>query len=639
MTVRSYIAGVCCGVLAALSQPACDGDDAGMADASAESHAAETDASPDSPERDAAAQDGGERDAATPDATSAANGREAAPSAYPQAWEVAFVDASPLPEDYEFGRQSSTLKKGETFGDQTLALPCDIAWERDIPVTLRDGTVVYVDVLSPPEASDAGTKLPAIMAWSPYGKTLPTASPTTVPPDWFSGIAKFEGPDAAFWVCHGYAIVDVDVRGAYKSEGKVQIFGMVDAADGYDVIEWIARQSWSNGNVGMHGASWLAIAQWNIAATQPPHLKAIAPWNGQSDLFRNSLMQGGIPDTAFSSMVGGILVSEQGVESTVEMLDRYPLWSDYWADKRPKVEDIVAAAYVGADVASALHTAGSFDGFRRLGSKNKWLRANDTNEWHDEYTRDNEDDLLRFFDRYLKELDNDWEQTPRVRISVMDPGDEGESKINTPYEAWPVADTEYRKLYLDGESHALSAKSPKAARQVSYDAEHGQTSFSLEFKEDTQLVGHGLARLYMEADGADDMDIFVLIEKLDRDGTALVPSELAAMYFPKPPPGIPGRLRASMRKLDEAASTDYLPVYAMDTPQKLKAGQVVALDIALMPSAMRWHAGQTLKLTIAGSDIKGSGLPLPTLNKGMHIVHTGADHASYIQVPVVAFTP
>ena len=58
-----------------------------------------------------------------------------------------------------------------------------------------------------------------------------------------------------------------------------------------------------------------------------------------------------------------------------------------------------------------------------------------------------------------------------------------------------------------------------------------------------------------------------------------------------------------------------------------------------MPTAMRWHAGQQLKLTIAGTFVKGASLPLPTLNAGTHVVHTGAEHASYIQVPVVPWTP
>jgi uncharacterized protein len=99
------------------------------------------------------------------------------------------------------------------------------------------------------------------------------------------------------------------------------------------------------------------------------------------------------------------------------------------------------------------------------------------------------------------------------------------------------------------------------------------------------------------------------------------------------------RLRACMRALDSDKSTPYLPVHAFLEPKKLAAGEVVQLDIALMPTAMQWHKGQQLKLTLAGTYVKGSGLPLPTLNKGTHVIHTGGGTASYLQVPSVRWTP
>lgn len=562
--------------------------------------------------------------------------RNTAPAEYPAEWEVKFNPGQPLPEGFEFGHRTSTLSEGSTYDMQTLALPCDVEWERDVPVTLRDETVIYVDILRPVGSTE---QLPALVAWSPYGKSLPTDGPSSVPPEWFSGVAKFEGPDAAFWVCNGYAIVNADVRGAFKSGGKIHSFGSVDAGDGHDVIEWIARQDWSNGRVGMHGASWLAIAEWFIAATRPPHLAAIAPWNGMSDLYRNSICLGGIPDTAFSAAVGGRLVSEDGVESLVEMLGKYPLINDYWEDKRPRVEDITAAAYVGADIATVLHTTGGLSAFDRLGSDDKWLRVNITNEWYDQYTPENQEDLLRFFDHYLKEADNDWHETPRVRVSVMDPGEPGSEKHNVPYEDWPVPDTDYQKLYLNGEDASLSAKEPSRRASVSYDPAAGKTSFTITFEQDTQVIGHLMARLYVEAQDADDMDLFVLVEKLGPDGNPLLPSELAAMYIPVPPLGAPGRLRVSLRELDRRKSTPYLPVHAFKAAQKLKPGEIVPVDIAIMPTSMRWHAGQTLRFTIGGSYERAPGMFVPTLNAGTHVVHTGADHASYLQLPVVPWTP
>ena len=116
-------------------------------------------------------------------------------------------------------------------------------------------------------------------------------------------------------------------------------------------------------------------------------------------------------------------------------------------------------------------------------------------------------------------------------------------------------------------------------------------------------------------------------------------SQIARTYVPVPPPGAPGRQRVSLRALDGAKSHADQPVHAFTTPQKLTPGEVVPVDIAIVPTAMRWHAGQQLKLTIAGAPVKGPSLPLKTLNVGTHVVHTGASRASYLQVPVVAWTP
>jgi putative CocE/NonD family hydrolase len=75
-----------------------------------------------------------------------------------------------------------------------------------------------------------------------------------------------------------------------------------DGQDSYDLIEWLAVQDWCTGKVAMAGNSYLAISQWFAAAEQPPHLTAIAPWEGMSDLYRDLVMRGGMPDYAFPAM-------------------------------------------------------------------------------------------------------------------------------------------------------------------------------------------------------------------------------------------------------------------------------------------------------------------------------------------------
>jgi uncharacterized protein len=552
------------------------------------------------------------------------------PSEYPSSWGVIFQQAAPLPSGYVNSRTTTTLQKGSVAFAGAMALPCNIIWDRDVPVPLRDGAVIYTDVFRP---ESTPTNLPAIIAWSPYGKSVPqTSGGSSVPAEWFSGWAKSEGPDAAFWCCNGYAVVNPDVRGTNMSEGNIYFWGEVDAADGYDVVEWAAKEDWSNGKVGFHGTSWLAIAQWFIAATQPPHLAAIAPWNGQTDLYRYDILQGGIPDIFFNSMVAPGLVGENYSEQPWAMVGNYTLRSAYSDDKAAKLEKITVPAYVVADGGTTLHRFGALEGFRRIKSKNKWLRINNTNEWNDQYNPTNQQDLLLFFDRYLKGISNGWESTARVRVSVLDPG--GADDVNVPFSKWPLAETKYQKYYLDAAQGTLSTKPTAKASSVRYDGATGQTTFTIKFAEDTTLIGYSKLRLWVEADTATDMDLFVLVEKLDADGNVLTPDPVySALYFPVPPPGAPGRLRVSRRELDSTLSTSFMPVLSLRKKQLLTPGKIVPVDIAICPEGVKWHAGQQLRLIVAGHHI--DGLTVPTINAGNHIIHAGGKYASYLQLPII----
>ena len=571
------------------------------------------------------------------------------PCAYPDEWEIPFIPSQPLPPHYEgFGHTTFIYPADTVSPPFARALPCDIQRERDIPVTLRDGTEIYTDVLLP---ADNTEKLPAIIAWSPYGKQIPPYLPgapivmgfPTVPLEWHSGFQKWEGPDAAFWVCNGYAVVHPDASGTFKSEGDIMFWGSVEAGDGHDVIEWVAKQPWSSGNVGMAGNSWLAVSQWGIAATNPPSLKAFAPWTGFNDVFRNVFMWGGVADVGF---IGGYphyaLFGEHTTEDIGAAFQQNPLLpSPYWEDKRAPVEKIKAPAYVGADMGNVLHQAGTLDAWRRLGSKQKWLRTNRTNLWYDHYTPENEQDLKRFFDHFLKGENNGWEKTPRVRISIMDPNEEtiDNGTTNTPFRDFPVPRTHYRKLFLNAAKGSLSKWPVRKPATASYDAQTGSTSFTIRFHKDTQLIGYPKARLYVEAQGNDDMDLFLLVEKLSKDGTPLplIPANVN-IDGGLVPSGAAGRLRVSLRELDRKKSTRFNPVYALTTPRKLSAGEIVPVDVAILAMATRWHAGEQLRLTVGGYYDAPGASPVPTINAGEHFIHTGGKCQSYLQVPMVPWS-
>ena len=411
-----------------------------------------------------------------------------------------------------FNPDTLILKAGSVRREGAMPLPCDILLERDVPIRLRDGVTIYADVFRP--VGDEAC--PALLAWSPYGKEIggqmldDVPMRSGVPLSATSGLEKFEGPDPAYWVAHGYAIVNPDKRGAYMSEGNLLYWGHEDALDGCDVIDWIASQKWSNGKVGMTGNSWLTVSQWFIAAERPEHLAAIAPWEGFCDHYRESGTRGGIPAPEFPEMIAETFASAHGMlEDQPRMIVERPFMCDYWEDKAAKVENIEIPAYVVASYTNAVHTHGTFAGYRRMASKEKWLRVHNTQEWFDYYTPENVEDLRRFFDHYLKGIDNGWENTPKVRLSVLKPG--GQDIVGREENEFPLARTEYRKLYLSATDSTLLATLPTDTATNTYlsTADNAKITYRYRMEQPTEITGYMKLHLWVSAPDNDDMDLAV----------------------------------------------------------------------------------------------------------------------------------
>ena len=99
-----------------------------------------------------------------------------------------------------------------------------------------------------------------------------------IPRNWLSGLEKFEGPDPAFWCSHEYAVVNIDSRGVFTSDGDLLAFGHQEAHDAAEIVTWLAKQPWCNCKVAPTGNSWLAIIQWKLGSLCPEGLAALAPW-------------------------------------------------------------------------------------------------------------------------------------------------------------------------------------------------------------------------------------------------------------------------------------------------------------------------------------------------------------------------
>ena len=423
-----------------------------------------------------------------------------------------------------FDPGTRTLAKGYQIAPGFMPLPVDIVLDKDAAVLLRDGVTIHVDVFRP-----AGSeRVPVIVAWSPYGKGQGT-SPSVrgifglvgLPDSSVSGLEKFEAPDPAYWCAHGYAVANPDARGVVDSEGDSVLWDRQEGRDCHDVVEWLAEQDWCDGRVGMSGTSYLAVSQWFTAAEQPPHLVAINPWEGVSDVYRDLVRRGGMPDTAFARQLQqGSFFGKNRKEDVLAEVEAHPQFDGLWADKVPDFAAITVPAYVVASYSNTLHTIGTFRAWRRIASREKWLRIHNTQEWPDYYDPANVADLRRFFDHYLKGVDNGWEHTPRVRYCVLDLA--GGDRVDLTADSFPPAEVVSTRYYLDGATRTLATEAPAAGVEAAYTvgASPEAVSFLTRFQAETVLVGYPTAHLWVEARGASDMDLFVLVQKLDAHGTA-----------------------------------------------------------------------------------------------------------------------
>ena len=512
--------------------------------------------------------------------------------------------------------------------------------ERDVTITLRDGVEMYVDVFRP--EGETG-QVPVLVCWSPYGKHAPLSwdmwPGCGVDASKISSYSGFESPDPAYWCKQGYAVIYPDPRGTWGSQGEATFFSPQEAQDAYELIEWAGTQPWSTGKVGMSGVSYLAWSQWKVAALNPPHLAAINPWEGVSDFYREFAFHGGIPDTQFVALVQMVSsASKTRVEDYEHMRESHPFFDAYWQSKNADLAAIKVPAYVVASWTDhGLHTRGTLEGFKKISSEDKYLEVHGRKKWQYFYDDASVERQRLFFDRYLKGIANEVDDWDPVRLEVREQSYVGTWNAEN---EWPLARTDYRKLYLDAATQTASW-SPVAEESVAaYDPndEEAAAHFDVRFDEDTDLVGHMKLRLWVEADGADDMDLFVAIQKLDAKGE-IVPFPFFATFDDGNV--ALGWLRASHRELDEARSTPEQPYLQHQRELLLQPGEVVPVEIEIWPSGTHFAAGETLRVLVKGNDVNTYAPELfanrhvSARNKGRHLIHTGGKYDSHLLVPVV----
>ncbi|KAJ6007922.1 hypothetical protein N7540_011898 [Penicillium herquei] len=575
------------------------------------------------------------------------------------------------PQEGENGYQACQTGKSEILpkgwnGFNAKPLESDIQIDHDVEIVVRDGVRLYADVYRPANTTE---KVPAVLSWSFYGKkysALDMLPMTTwhccVKPSELSGLEKFEGLDPQAWCPRGYAIVSVDTRGSGHSDGQICVMGTQDAEDGYDVVEAIAKMEWCTGSVGMAGNSALAISQWFIAAQQPPSLKAIAPWEGADDIYREQFCRGGWFSMSNFDLIGNAIVrgpESSGLEDFEEMYRRSPISSPFWEDKRADISRVKCPVFIRGSDVSSIHTMGSIRGYLEVPHADKWIQWGSKQEWYELYSvPESTEELSLFFDRYLKENDNGWEKTPKVRWSALQFGDR-EAIDNIVLDDFPAPTTEYRELFF-GENSQLHEVPASTNQQVSYNSEDrfGVAEFNYTFDKAARLIGLPKAVVYVSCEDRDDFTVFVILRKKDRNGKDLMhlnfPIEATPVKSIEEIPekdqaslnlhlGSVGILRASHREIDASRSIhSQFPFHPHKKEEKIPKGTIVKLEIGIWAMGVDFDEGESISVRVGGqypsiAEYKTWSKPRPEheLNRGRHTVHYGKDYPSSVILPFI----
>jgi uncharacterized protein len=524
------------------------------------------------------------------------------------------------------------------------AQPGALQIHHDVPVTTRDGTVLRTNVHLP----GGEGPFPVLLCAHPYGKdNVPRKrrwcgysvsfqyrvlrQPERVR---FSNLTGWEAPDPAWWAAEGFAVVNCDLRGSGRSDGLADLLSDQEGEDVYDLIEWAAAQPWSTGKVGVIGVSYLAISQWKAAALRPPHLRAIVPWEGFTDAYRDLFRPGGIQEVGFVRIWSRLLrtTTRLKYQPAKENTQR-PLYDKWWRSLVPKLPDIeVPALICGSFSDNNLHSRGSIRAFEQISSSDKHLYTHRGGKWTTFYSESALQTQLAFLDRHLRGGTTD--PLPRVRLEVRECRDRVVEVRDE--SSWPLESTRWTPLHLS--TAGLSTTPAEQQGSITFETRSRGARFGWTVGADTEITGPMALRLFVEVSGGDDVDLFVGVEKWR--GSQYVPFE--GSYGFGRDRITTGWLRASLRGLDEDRSRPFEPVPTYTQRQPLQPGQVVQVDVPLGPSATLFRAGEQLRLVVAGRWLwprnPFTGQFPSAYERGPRTactLHWGADRDAHLLVPVI----
>ena len=559
---------------------------------------------------------------------------------------------------------TGTAEKVSRFGEyRGYSSPIYDSWVRTSRyLTMRDGVLLAADIIRPAKAGKAEEKpLPAIFTHTRYHRANVDKDGKIV--------SETDSPLSQIFLKHGYIIVVVDVRGSGASFGTwTGLFNPEETRDAHEIIEWLAKQPWCDGNIGMVGGSYLGATQLMAASTRPPHLKAIFPivppfdlfdigyhngvyfrdliktWNDLTIMLDTKIPAAPVDEDRDGAMLKAALAEHAKNRPTIDLFPPGlfrdvpdPVTGAYvlrdWQPAGPIAE--ITAAKVPMYLWSGWSDAFTRDAFlmnRNYDVPRKFVIGGWSHSPKDpaigkEETRLALNEALRWFDRWLKGIDNGITAEPPVRYQVMRSPKEGEWRTSP---SWPVPGARATEFYFaagpSGSVHsvndgALNGKASSASREGRdlYGADYtttmgtatrwdnavgggfeypdlttndakGLTYTTAPLAADVEVTGHPVLHLWVSST-ARDGDFFAYLEEVDETGFSQYVTE--------------GAIKASFRALGPAAydvlGLPYHRGFKADI-RPLTPGQPVELVFDMQPISNIFDAGHRLRVTITCAD-------------------------------------
>ncbi len=541
--------------------------------------------------------------------------------------------------------------------------------KKNVYAPMRDGVRLAVDIFRP----EAKGKFPALLALSPYGKDIQHAIPPQGPGSFYS-FGSLEAGDTNYIVPRGYAHIIGDIRGTGKSEGKYKcMFSKQEAEDGYDLVEWIARQPWCDGNVGMIGISYYATEQLIVATEQPPHLKAIFPFDAPGDFYRDSNYHGGVLNAFNWLLWRQVAIRDFALVSPEEMSPKefdaalekaksnkdllmyswiyqtletppmqphffdilmHPYDGPFWQERSScaRYDKIKIPAYCGSGwwAYCMWHLTGAFRNYLGINAPKKMLigpQAFLERPFHQYH-----DTIIKWYDYWLKGIDTGIMDEPPIKLYVM-----GIDQWRHENE-WPLARTRWTKYFLRSwerlstepetfypEPDCFVQQPPIMTSKIQF-----LSYLTPPLAEDVEVTGPIALYLYAAID-QDDTNWVISFKDVDEHGSERL---LTA-----------GWLKASHRALDECDSKPWQPYHphTEESIEKIEPGKIYEYAIEVRPTSNVFKVGHRIKLEIASIDLpegfRGIRILPPyhivSSKTTLHKIYRDEIHPSYLLLPII----